>query len=42
MIDRETWNVETDHDNMKKIIKYTISVQYNKKHLLFFKKNIFK
>ena len=34
MIDKETWNVETDHDKMDKIVKFKMSVQY-KKHLLF-------
>ena len=32
MIDKETWNVETDSD---KIIKYKMSLQYHKKCLLF-------
>ena len=34
MIDKETWNVETDHDKIDKIVKFKMSVQY-KKRLLF-------
>ena len=37
MIDKETWNVETDCDKMGKIIKYKMFVQYYKKRLLFWK-----
>ena len=37
MIDKETWNVETNRDKMDKIIKYKISVQYHKMHVLFTK-----
>ena len=35
MIDKETWNVETDRDKMDKVIEYKMYVQYHKKCLLF-------
>ena len=37
MIDKETWNVETDCDKMDKISKYKMPVQCHKMRLLFTK-----
>ena len=39
MTDKETWNVETDREKMEKLIKYKMSVQYQKRLL---KKNFLK
>ena len=31
MIDKETWNIRTDHGKMGKLIKYNMTAQYHKK-----------
>ena len=33
MIDKEKWNITTDRGKMEKLIKYTMTVQYHKKHI---------
>ena len=33
MIDKETWKIGTDCDEIGKLIKYHIHLKYNKKHL---------
>ena len=30
MIDKETWNIKTDHSKMGKLFKYSMPVQYKK------------
>ena len=30
MIDKETWNIRTDHNKMGKLFKYSMPVQYKK------------
>ena len=32
MIDKETWNIGTDHDNKEKLTKYNMYLQYHKKY----------
>ena len=34
MIDKETWNVETDREKTKKLIKYKMYVRYHQNRLL--------
>ena len=33
MIDKETWNIRTDHGKMGKLIKYNMTAQYHKKFI---------
>ena len=34
MIDKETWNAETDREKMEKLIKYKMYVRYHQNRLL--------
>ena len=34
MIDKETWNAETDREKMEKLIKYEMYVRYHQNRLL--------